>query len=250
MRLVGTIDLTGKSDLELAVETLDLVAERYKQVGIDISKPIILIIEDMPIMGASEPLEDAYRLHLGSHAVASGMLDGLIAHEVAHMALMDKSHPSHSREIHQRISRALKVPKPLQASMNPIFRLANNHVQDVYADDIAFPIIGDGRAGIFFSNWVRNSSVARRSRSETIANEVTVAFGIGNMQRHGIQPDPIVSRQVEAFATNASLHFLPEMTSGFRELPTSDDPVRVEEAMMLLLGKILRESHSEQTRQR
>ena len=53
MQIVGAMDLTGKADLDFAIKTFKRVATEYRSRGIDVSRPIILIVEELPIMGAT-----------------------------------------------------------------------------------------------------------------------------------------------------------------------------------------------------
>src|SRR5207253_888234 len=76
-------------------------------------------------------------------AVESGLGDGLIAHEVGHMLRTEARHPSHSPEVYRLIAKEVRIPRAAEAAFGQAF----NHVQDVYADDLAFPVFAgaDGR---------------------------------------------------------------------------------------------------------
>jgi len=235
MKVAGAMDLTGKADLDFAVKTFRRVATEYKSQGIDVSRPIVLVVEEMPIMGATEPSDGAFRLHMGVQAVTSGMLDGLMAHEVGHMFHIEHGHPSHSPDIHQRLLNGIAINGKEKGGFQAVARLSLNHVEDIYADDLAFGVIGNGRVRSFFSDWIRRSSVSRGGRWDVVGNEVTVAFALGNMERHGVQPEEIVSQETSEFSRRAQLHHLPELVADFRDLPRTDKSGEVENAIHGLL---------------
>ena len=235
MKIAGAMDLTGKANMDDVVETFKRVAAKYASLNVELSRPIVLVVEDLPIMGATEPAGDAFRLHMGLQSVLSGMLDGLMAHEVGHMVLIEQNHPSHSPEVHQRLLGGISVRAKERGEFLTAARLALNHIEDIYSDDIAFQVIGNGRAGSFFSDWIRRSSVSRSRRWDTVANEVTVAFGLGNMERHGVQPEEIVLRETWEFSRRGRLYLLPELVAAYRDLPSTDNPRDVESAIRGLL---------------
>jgi len=238
MEIVGAIDLTGEANLDMAVETVKEVAARYHELGLDFERPLMVVVENLPIMGATEPAGDVFRLHIGAHAVNSGMLDGLVAHEMGHMFLMASGHPSHLHEVHSRILGGVALVGAHREGFFAVAHLAINHIEDIYADDLAFQMIRDDRAGLFFSNWVRRSSVTGNSKWATVANEVTVAFGLGNMERHGIRPEDILLRETEDFTRRGGLRYLPEITGAYRDLPRTGDLEEVEDAIRGLLAKV------------
>lgn len=235
MKVVSAMDSTGSADIDFAVETFKRVAVKYNALGIDISRPVVLVVENMPIMGATEPAGDAFRLHIGVQAVSSGMLDGLMAHEMGHMSLMERGHPSHSAVVHKQVLDSIDVRGKERGAFVAVGHLALNHVEDIYADDLAFGVIGNGRARSFFSDWIRRSSVSCSKRWDTIANEVTAAFGLGNMERHEVQPDASVLRETWEFSRSARLYLLPEIAAAYRDLPRTDDAGVVENAIKELL---------------
>ena len=241
MNFAGSMDLTGRADMDLAVETLKGVAAKYSSRGVDLSRPIVLIVENLPIMGATEPADGSFRLHVGLQAVSSGMLDGLIAHEMGHMVLMERGHASHSPDLHRRLLTSVGVRGKQEGEFLAVAHLALNHVEDIYADDFSFEVIGSGRARLFFSDWIRRSTVSLSRRWDTIANEVTVAFGLGNMERHEIQPEEILLKEAFEFSRRSRLYLLPELIGAYRDLPKTDVGGDVEAAVRELLLDIKEE---------
>ena len=243
--LAYTMDTTGKADLKEAIATWSDVLARYARIGVRLERPVSLVIEDMPIMGATESTADGHRLHIAAHAVGSGMLDGLMAHEMGHMVRTERGHPSHRTEIHRRVFDSIDVPARQRRAFGGIARGAVNHVEDIYADDLAIEVIGRDRdiAG-FFSGWVRNSAQPGNTRWETVGNGVTIAFALGNMARHGIEAEPGTVRRAEAFAKASKLEAFPRFVAAFRDLPKTDDEGPIEAAIRDLLSGIASEGRA------
>ena len=236
------VDSTGRADLEFARETWRRVAAAYAQMGAPIRLPVSLVIETMPIMGATESTKDGHRLHVAAHAVAGGMLDGLMAHEAGHMVRIERQHPSHLPEVHRQIVDAIEVPATKRRAFASVAREAINHVEDIYADDLAVRVIGRDRdLAPFFSDWIRNSARPGPSRWATVGNGVTVAFALGNMERHGIKAEDGVVRRADVFAKDAGIPAFPAFVTAFRDLPNTDETEPVERAMRELLTAIASE---------
>ena len=241
--LVRAVDETGTADLEAARTTWREIAGRYAKLGFTIRRPVALVIEDMPIMGATQPTKDGFRLHVAAHAARSGMLDGLMAHEAGHMVRMEAGHPSHRQEVHGRVfdAVAVNVPAKEREAFGEVAGEAINHVEDIYADDFSIQVIGRDRdLGPFFADWVRNSARRGPTRWATVGNGVTVAFALGNMARHGVR-DEDTRRRADAFAQSADLPSLPKLAAAFRDLPKTDETGPVESAIRDILAAIAAE---------
>lgn len=229
------MDATGRADLKLAIRTWEGVADRYAERGVRLERPVSLVIEPMPVMGATETTKDGHRLHVADHAVRSGMLDGLIAHEMGHMVLTERGHPSHRADVHRRLWAATEVASRPRG-FGGVVREAVNHLQDVYADDLAIDVIGDERASQFFSDWIRNSAHEGPTRWATLGNLVSVAFALGNLARRGIPPDDGMAAHAGQFASTVGLDgLLSRLVDAFRTLPKTDETEPVERAMARLL---------------
>ena len=157
------------------------------------------------------------------------------------MILMEKGHPSHSAALHDLVIRSLPVPFSSRDVFLGIARAAVNHVEDIYADDLAFEIIGSVRAGVFFSDWVRRSAMVSRSRWGTVGNSVAVAFALGNMARHGIAPEDGAQERAEEFAKRGRLKNLSWLVRAYESLPKTNDAGRIEEALRAILIAIQNE---------
>ncbi len=232
-------DESGMADVNLAKATWRHVVGRYGRLGLTIGRPVRIVIEAMPIMGATEPTSDGFRLHVAAHAVRSGMLDGLMAHEAGHMIRMEQGHPSHLNDVHRRALESVSVPTKARNAFLGVARAAINHVEDIYADDLSIRVIGRDRdMAAFFSDWVRNSAEPGGTRWETIGRGVTAAFALGNLARHGIKPEDGVALQAKRFAGAAILGGFPGLVAAFRDLPKTEDADPIEAAIRDLLAAI------------
>src|SRR5207249_836240 len=121
--------------------------------GLHVSWPVSAEIVSMAIMGATKSKDSSHTLFVSVRAVESGLLDGLIAHEMGHMLRTESGHPSHSAEVFRALSREVRIPRAAEGAFGQAF----NHIQDIYADDLAFLVFatdGDDRAYEFFSGWI------------------------------------------------------------------------------------------------
>ncbi len=177
----------------------------------------------MAIMGATKSGDSAHTLFVSTRAVESGVLDGLIAHEMGHMLRTESGHPSHSAEVFGALSREVRVPRAGEGAFGGAF----NHIQDIYADDLAFLVFstdGDDRAYEFFAAWVEGNTTMRgTNRWQNVGLAATNGFAIGNLIRHGrlSKDDPLWDR-ARAFDREAGFSALDVFADFFANLP--NDP--------------------------
>src|SRR5439155_953126 len=141
--VVRVVDRARRGGTRKVKAAFEAVETRYAEFGHTLQRPVSGEIVAIPIMGASKSLKDRYTLSVSSRAVESGLVDGLIAHEGGHMLRTEARHPSHSPEVYRLIAKEVRIPRAAEAAFGQAF----NHVQDVYADDLAFPVFAgaDGR---------------------------------------------------------------------------------------------------------
>lgn len=182
--LGAVVDRTGRGGTTKVRRAFEAVEARYAAQGLRLTRPVSAEIVRIAIMGASTSSADGHVLHVSARAVGSEMLDGLIAHEMGHMLLTEAGHPSHDARVIERVWRTVDLPRAGQE----VYGQAYNHVQDVYADDLAFRTdLGDERAYAFFAGWVRNNaSTVSRSRWENVGLSVGSGFALGNLGRRGL----------------------------------------------------------------
>ena len=203
----------------------EAVETRYAELGHTLQRPVSGEIVAIPIMGASKSLKDRHTLYVSSRAVESGLVDGLIAHEVGHMLRTEARHPSHSPEVYRLIAKEVRIPRAAEAAFGQAF----NHVQDVYADDLAFPVFAgeDGRRAYdFFAGWVENNASMRsKNRWQNLGLAASNGFAIGSLVRHGlITAEDKLWDRARAFDREAGFQAVDALVDFYAKLPESPSP--------------------------
>lgn len=184
--LTTVLDRTGGHGAPKVRTAFEDVEERLGARGLRVVWPVSAEIVSIPIMGATKTMRGRHTLFVSGDALASGMLDGLIAHEMGHMILTEKRHPSHDPAVLRRMRGTVAFPKDGQSVLGQAF----NHVQDIYADDLAFQAGLDHRAYGFFGGWIRaNLQRSGASRWHDLGLTVSNGFALGNLARHGLLPE-------------------------------------------------------------
>lgn len=215
--VASVIDRTGEADPIAVRETFDAVEARYAEHGLRIAWPVTIEVVRMPIMGATRSMNGAHTLFASLDAVRSDALDGLIAHEGGHMIRTETRHPSHDPSVYRRMGRSVRVPRAGLQVLGDAF----NHVQDIYADDLAFLTGFEQRAYRFFEAWIEgNLRRASRERWPNVGRSVTNGFALGNLKRHGLLPDrdPLMGRARE-FDRRAGFQAVEGFAAFFAALP-------------------------------
>ncbi len=70
----------------------------------------------------------------------------MLVHELCHIYRTEKNHPSHNKELLNRIWHVVleetKTPRDYEVR---VIQRAINHVQDLYADDLSFKVFEDNK---------------------------------------------------------------------------------------------------------
>lgn len=120
----------------------------------------------------------------------------------------------------RQISREVRIPREADAAFGNAF----NHIQDIYADDLAFPVFSgsDGRRAYdFFAGWADNNTRTLGSdRWQNLGAATSTGFAIGNLVRHGLvaADDPLWDL-ARSFDAKARLHVVDALASFFAGLP-------------------------------
>src|SRR5882672_3870683 len=88
--------------------------EMMKKAGYDIGDVVQVMVDpQLPFMGYTMPRSnDKYRIVVSGGSVDSGLLEGLLVHEMSHVYRMRTRHPSHNGEaIEEAVSSFDKVAK-------------------------------------------------------------------------------------------------------------------------------------------
>src|SRR5881397_1374603 len=151
------------------------------------------------LKSAMERMRDSgFDITVSGGAVKSGMLEGLLTHEMSHIYRMRTKHPSHNPRIIEEATNQVANNVVTKDYQRKILHDLVNNVEDLYADDIAWRVIRkagvltDEQSTEFLQNWVedrpaesRDATRVRWENAWTLANN---ARAIAEMERQGV-PD-------------------------------------------------------------
>ncbi len=162
----------------------------------DIGDGVEVAIEPrLPFMGYTKPEGNKFRVTISGNAVESGMLEGLLVHEMSHIYRMRTNHPSHNARIIDSAIRDLGEALRYDYQRKIVGELVNN-IEDLYADDIAIKVIRDGsisedQLSDFLQDWVKDEPVETsdpvRDRWVNASIMANNARAISQMARHQIE---------------------------------------------------------------
>ena len=240
--LVGVVDRTGRADVVEVRAVFEEVERRLGDRGLRVTWPVDVEIVAMAIMGATKSARGHHTLFASLDAVRSDALDGLLAHEMGHMIRTETRHASHDPAVYKAIGKQVRVPRAGLQALGEAF----NHVQDIYADDIAFLSGFDGRAHEFFRVWIEGNS-RRRSREswQNVSRSVTNGFALGNLKRHGLLPDddPLWARARD-FDRRSGFDAVDGFAELFAALPADPSAQTVVERVKSLASSMAFAAHS------
>lgn len=215
--LVAVVDRVCGGGRRTVRSTFEDVEKRLGAHGLRVLRPVSVEIAAMPIMGATTSKADGHTLFVSSKAVDSGMLDGLIAHEMGHMLLTESGHPSHDPIVLGLVMKEVDIPREGRG----VFGQAYNHVQDIYADDLAFLAGLEDRAYGFFSIWVRgNVSMRSKERWSNLGLCVSNGFALGNLARRDLlSPQDKLWDIAKSFDRDAGFQAVESFATLYESLP-------------------------------
>ena len=129
---------------------------------------------DLPFMGYSTQRAGGNVIVVAGRAVESGMIEGLLIHELCHIYRTEKNHPSHNKDLLNRVGHKVILGFLLKRDYQiRIIRQAVNRIQDLYADDISFQIFKKSQiftpeqAQAFFLDWINDTPAkAKASKAD------------------------------------------------------------------------------------
>jgi hypothetical protein len=117
--------------------------------GLKIREQVKVSVDpNLPIMGYTMPQEHSFQIVISGGAVRSGMLEGLLVHEMSHVYRIENNHPSHDAEILEEAVEKLESKNRLYDYQQKILYDILNDIQDLYADDLAFRVLRTSPIGI------------------------------------------------------------------------------------------------------
>ncbi len=169
--------------------------ERMKNAGYAISDSMQVVVDPkLPIMGYTMPINGSYRTVVAGGALETGMLDGLLLHEMSHIYRMQNHHPSHNPKVIDAVIKSL--PEAAQSKDYQRKTVGNivNNIEDLYADDISTRVMRESKLykpeimSNFLQENIEDKPVkmrdARRERWANTAIMVDNARALGQMRRH------------------------------------------------------------------
>ena len=183
----------------VAREAFQKAKEMMRESGYPIGDNVRVVVDpNLGFMGYTFPRAGMFTIVVSGAALESGMIEGLLIHEMGHVYRMQTSHPSHNDKA---ISYAMSLfdDRDLgQDYQDKFLHDAVNHLEDLYADDVSFKVFRQNNlfppdtASQFFQGWVtptpKVSGDARKDRWVNVSLMLRNSFALSNMARHGI-PD-------------------------------------------------------------
>ena len=194
-----TATLTSDGASSELVKKAYLNASRMmKESGFGLKSNVEVAIDpQLPFMGYTMPQGRGYRIVVSGGSVGSGLLEGLLVHEMSHIYRMENNHPSHDAEIIEEAIDKIGKQYVSHDYQEKIVHDLLNDIQDLYADDISMkvikksPIFGSGQMSSFLQDWVKDEPVEsgdpKRDRWVNASIMVHNARAVGQMTRHGIE---------------------------------------------------------------
>src|SRR5712692_879724 len=127
---------------ELVKKAFSNASRMMKESGFGLKSDVKIAIDpQLPFMGYSMPLGRGYRIVVSGGSVGSGMLEGLIVHEMSHIYRMENNHVSHDAEVIQQAIERIDTKRLSDDYQQKIVHDLLNDIQDLYADDIWLKVL-------------------------------------------------------------------------------------------------------------
>src|SRR5437660_12398572 len=140
--------------------------EMMRKAGYDIGTKVKVVVDpQLPFMGYTMPQGGNFTIVVSGGAVGSGLLEGLLVHEMSHVYRIRTNHPSHNSQILEEAIDNLGTKVVLRDYQQKIVHDLLNDIQDLYADDISFKVLGNSpimasdQMTRFLQDWVKDESV-------------------------------------------------------------------------------------------
>jgi len=171
-----------------------------KDAGFEISDKLTVSVDPkLPFMGYSTKKDGKDVIVISGEALKSGMIEGLLVHEMSHIYRITTNHPSHNSRLLNKVGYSIIRKRHLTRDYQiKLIQQAVNHVQDLYADDITFKVFSHSnlfppnQAFAFFLSWI-NDQPSRSKGAKTVWLNIGIlldnCFALSNIVRHNI-PDP------------------------------------------------------------
>ena len=166
----------------------------------------------LPFMGYTTERNGRPLIVVSRMSLESGLLNGLIIHEMGHIYQTEQLHPSHNHQnLASLINRFLRKHKLTFKYQREAMQEIVNTIQDLYADDVSFIVyrknpgntFREDQFADFFMGWIHApifpvDTVQKRWKNAT--SVVNAAFAKSNLERHHIKDkDNLVQNAINVF---------------------------------------------------
>jgi len=192
--------------------------------GFEISDKLEVVVDpDLPFMGYSTKRSSGHVIVVSGMALKSRLVEGLLIHEMCHVYRTNKKHPSHNSDLLNRVGYHLIHTYQLTEDYQvKLVQQAVNHIQDLYADDIAFKVFEKSKsftpeqAFDFFLEWIQDKPIdADNVRDKWLNVDIMLnnCFAISNLTRHKIKDtDNKAENKVKKFLSQTDNSMKKEFT--------------------------------------
>jgi hypothetical protein len=169
-----------------------------RNTGFDIGTKVKVVVDpQLPFMGYTMPQGGNFTIVVSGGAVGSGLLEGLLVHEMSHVYRIQTNHPSHNGQILEEAVENLGKKAVLRDYQQKIVHDLLNDIQDLYADDISFkvlrntPLLASDQMTSFLQDWVKDEPV--KSRDAVMDGWINASImthnarAIAQMARHRVE---------------------------------------------------------------
>ena len=189
---------SDSANSELVKKSFLNASRMMKESGFGLKSDVKVAVDpQLPFMGYSMPLGRGYRIVVSGGSVGSGMLEGLLVHEMSHIYRMENNHVSHDAEVIEASIDKIGKQHLSHDYQQKIIHDLLNDIQDLYADDISMKVLKKNRIlesdqiSSFLQDWVKDEPVEsgepEGDRWVNASIMVHNARAIGQMTRHGIE---------------------------------------------------------------
>jgi hypothetical protein len=148
----------------LVKKSFDNAVQMMAKAGYKIPNNVKVTVDpQLPFMGYTMPTRQGFNIVVAGGPVRSGMLEGLLMHEMGHIYRITTNHPSHNAQILEEAIERLGTNLP--DYQQKITHELLNDIQDLYADDLLFKVLGSSLViGLdqmteFLQSWVKDAPV-------------------------------------------------------------------------------------------
>lgn len=181
-------------------EALTDVLNMMERAGFRVDQEVKVVVDEkLPFMGYTSRRWQSHVIVVSGFAATSSMLEGLLTHELSHVYRNITNHPSHVEPLIASLARTFIDSHNLDRDYEQeVLHQAINHIQDLYADDVAFKVlvayssVGPHleQLGEFFVGWIKEEPTrsVERERDRWVNASILLknCFAISNLERHKI----------------------------------------------------------------